>query len=120
MPMRQLLREDLLEIHRQQVDQFGGQHGVRDWEVLDRVVRYSASEQTAAGQAATLLTEIIGGHPFHSGNKRCGANAALVALLMNGHAPLCSPEQLVILIHALDMRELDRGGVEEFFLGYMD
>lgn len=113
--MKQLSREDLLEIHRQQVDLYGGEHGVRDWESLDRVVRHAAAEPSPASQAATLLTEIIGGHPFHAGNKRCGANAALVALLMNGSSPACSPEQLVILIHALDMREIDRAGVERFF-----
>jgi death-on-curing protein len=120
MALRQLSREDLLEIHRQQVDQYGGQHGVRDWTALDRVVHYAATERTPASQAATLLTEIIGGHPFHSGNKRCGANAALVAMLMNGRAPLCSPEQLVILIHALDMREIDREGVERFFADHSE
>jgi prophage maintenance system killer protein len=84
------------------------------------VVRYAAMEREPAWQAATLLTEIVGCHPFHSGNKRCGANAALVALLINGHAPACSPEQLVILIHALDMREIDREGVARFFLEYLD
>lgn len=93
---------------------------MRNWEALDRVIDYTAIERTAAGQAATLLTEIIGGSPFHSGNKRCGANAALVALLLNGYAPAFSAEQLVILIHALDMREIDREGVIHFFAEHIE
>jgi death on curing protein len=115
MRLKQLSREDLVEIHRQQVEQFGGQHGVRDWQALDGAIYEASLETSAPGQAAALLTEIIAGHPFHAANKRCAANAALVTLLLNGQEPACTPEQLVILIHALDLREIDRRGVMRFF-----
>ena len=114
----ELSREDLLELHRQQIEQFGGQHGVRDWRALDRVIAYIAAARNPIDQATLLLTEIIAGSPFHDGNKRCAANAALVGLLMNGRKPHCSPEQVVILLHALEMREIDREGVAEFFSAY--
>lgn len=113
--MRELSREDLVELHREQIEQFGGQHGVRDWRALDRVIAYLAAAHTPVDQATLLLTEIVAASPFHDGNKRCAAHAALVALLMNGRQPNCSPEQLVILLHALEMREMDRAAVAAFF-----
>lgn len=116
----ELSREDLLELHRQQIEQFGGQHGVRDWSALDRVIAYIAAARDPIDQATLLLTEISAGSPFHDGNKRCAAHAALVALLMNGRQPNCSPEQIVILLHALDMREIDYAGVTEFFASHCD
>jgi len=109
-----MTREDLIELHRQQVEQFGGQHGVRDWQSLDRVIARAAQAREGVPQAAVLLTEIIAWQPFLDANKRCALNAALVALCLSGRRPSCSVEQAVILIHAIEMREIDFEGVELF------
>jgi len=82
---------EALEIHRDQVERYGGDPGVRDLALLE-----SALAVPAAGfggvrlhadlyeMAAAYLFHIVRNHPFVDGNKRVGAVAALVFLSMNG------------------------------------
>lgn len=83
--------EDVLTLHADQVDLYGGEHGVRDLELLDSAV---AQPQASFGgaflhefpseMAAAYLYHIVQNHPFLDGNKRAGAVAALVFLDING------------------------------------
>jgi len=82
--------EDVLELHANQVDLYGGEHGVRDMGLLE-----SAAAQAQAGfggeylhtgifeMASAYLFHIVQNHPFIDGNKRAGAVAALVFLDIN-------------------------------------
>jgi death-on-curing protein len=97
---------EVLEIHRDQIERYGGHAGLRDLGLLQ-----SALAMPAAGfggrylhgdlveMAAAYLFHIVQNHPFIDGNKRTGAVAAIVFLTLNGielqadEAPL---EQLVI------------------------
>ena len=86
-----LTAEDALYIHANQIDQYGGDHGVRDPGLLESAV---AQPQAAFGgsylhefpfeMAAVLMYHIVQNHPFMDGNKRTGAAAALVFLDLNG------------------------------------
>lgn len=83
--------EDILTIHTDQVNLYGGQHGVRDMGLLE-----SAAAQARASfagkflhadildMAAAYLFHIVQNHPFLDGNKRTGLVAALVFLDLNG------------------------------------
>ncbi len=83
--------EDVLILHADQVDLYGGDHGVRDLGLLESAV---AQPQAAFGgqvlhefpfeMAAAYLFHIVQNHPFLDGNKRTGAVAALVFLDLNG------------------------------------
>ena len=86
-----LSTEDVLILHANQVDLYGGEHGVRELGLLDSAV---AQPRASFGgnflhafpfeMAAAYLYHIVQNHPFFDGNKRTGAVAALVFLDFNG------------------------------------
>ena len=83
--------EDVIEIHADQIQRYGGSLGIRDVELLQ-----SALGMPEAGfgdqylyadlfeMAAAYLYHIVQNHPFLDGNKRTGAMAAFVFLKLNG------------------------------------
>ena len=83
--------EDVLLLHGNQVDLYGGSHGVRDLNLLESAI---AQPQATFGSdllhgdlfemAATYLFHIVKNHPFVDGNKRTGVVAALAFLDLNG------------------------------------
>ncbi|MEE4608856.1 MAG: type II toxin-antitoxin system death-on-curing family toxin [Desulfobacteraceae bacterium] len=83
---------EVLEIHRDQTTRYGGASGIRDINLLKSALGMPPA--TYAGQylhtdtcemAAAYLFHIVQNHPFMDGNKRVGAVAALVFLLLNGY-----------------------------------
>ncbi|HET6427705.1 MAG TPA: type II toxin-antitoxin system death-on-curing family toxin [Phycisphaerae bacterium] len=82
---------DVLLLHSDQIERYGGRHGVRDVALLESAV--AQAQATFGGEhlhgdvfemAATYLFHIVKNHPFLDGNKRTGAVAALVFLDLNG------------------------------------
>lgn len=81
---------EIIEIHRDQLDRYGGTSGIRDMGLL-----LSAAAMPKAGiadrylhedifeMAAAYLYHIVSDHPFIDGNKRTGAVAAPVFLALN-------------------------------------
>jgi len=86
-----LTLDDVLLLHRDQVDLYGGEHGVRDLGLLQSAI---AMPQASFGgeplhkdlfeMAAAYLFHIVKNHPFLDGNKRTGTVAALAFLDLNG------------------------------------
>jgi len=83
--------DEVVEIHRDQIERYGGRPGIRDIELLQSAVAMSAAGYSAGylhsdiyEMAAAYLFHIIRNHPFVDGNKRTGAAAAVVFLMMNG------------------------------------
>lgn len=82
---------DVLSIHADQMDLYGGGHGVRDMGLLESAV---AQPQASFGgqyahagifeMAAAYMFHIVQNHPFLDGNKRAGLVAAVVFLDING------------------------------------
>jgi death on curing protein len=86
----------LLMIHAQQVERYGGAHGILDPNVvrsaLARPINRWAYDQNAdlADLAASYLVGFARSQGFRDGNKRTGLATALVFLRLNGrvlHAP---------------------------------
>jgi len=86
-----LVVEDVLYLHTNQIDLYGGDHGVRDINLLESAV---AQPQATFGgnplhafpfeMAAAYMFHIVQNHPFVDGNKRTGVVAALTFLDLNG------------------------------------
>jgi len=114
--------EDVLTLHSEQVELYGGDYGVRDMDLLESAVaqpqggidgEYFHSELFE--MAAAYMFHIVRNHPFYDGNKRTGAVAALVFLDLNGvtiHAPKGSIYDLTISV-ATDQAGKDE--ITEFF-----
>ncbi len=83
--------DEVIEIHSDQIKRYGGRAGIRDIALLKSAVVMPAAG--AGGDyfhadiyemAAAYLFHIVRNHPFMDGNKRTGAVASLVFLMMNG------------------------------------
>jgi death-on-curing protein len=86
-----LVIEDVLALHRQQLDLFGGGDGLRDHGLLASAI--AQPQATFDGtplhdglfaMATAYLFHIVSNHPFVDGNKRTGLLAALTFLQLNG------------------------------------
>jgi death-on-curing protein len=89
------------DLHRMQIRQYGGIHGLRDSGALEAAV--SRPAMTYGGEdlypdvpakAAALLHSIVIRHPFVDGNKRTGAHAALVFIRVNGWRSRITEQEL--------------------------
>jgi death-on-curing protein len=78
---------EVLQIHHQLIDHYGGTHRVRDKELLESAVfrpqigYYSNIPE----EAAALLESLANNHAFLDGNKRVAFAAAHTFLLVNGY-----------------------------------
>lgn len=85
-----ITEEILFVLHAQQVERYGGSHGVLDENVilgaLHRPINRWAYDQPVdfADLAAVYLVAFAGTQGFNDGNKRTGLACALVFLEMNG------------------------------------
>lgn len=83
--------DEVLEIHRTQLAEFGGAEGIRDPGLLESALAQPRAtfegrflHDDLFSQAAAYLFHISGNHPFVDGNKRTALLAALVFLDLNG------------------------------------
>ena len=86
------LCEDVLEMHLDQIQRYGGDPGIRDQALLESAL--ATPQATFGGEflhqdlfamAGAYLFHIAKNHPFIDGNKRTASVAALVFLEFNGY-----------------------------------
>ncbi len=99
---------DVLSIHRDQLERYGGAPGIRDAGLLEAAV-----EQARAGfggeylhrdlpeMAAASLYHLVRNHPFVDGNESAGAVAALVFLDLNGVRVDMDEDELAELVEGV-------------------
>lgn len=99
--MSHLTAEEILRLHFQVIEDYGGSHGVRDEERIHSVVVApqqkvfdSEQHQSVYEIAAVYARTIIGDHPFSDGNKRTGTVVTGVFLLRNNIKLVCSNQEL--------------------------
>jgi death-on-curing protein len=78
---------EVLQIHHQQIDNYGGAHGLRDTGLLESAVfrPQIGYYNTIAEETAALMESLANNHPFLDGNKRAAFAAAHIFLLINGY-----------------------------------
>lgn len=76
----------VLAMHREQVEAFGGAHGVRDQGLLEAALARPQSGYYAdiIEQAAALWESLAQNHPFVDGNKRVAFDVTDAFLRVNG------------------------------------
>ena len=100
---RWLTETMLLAIHAQQIERYGGAHGVLDENVvrsaLARPLQCWAYDDDAdlAAYAAAYLVGFARSQGFNDGNKRTGLACALVFLHLNGQDLHVPPKELYAL-----------------------
>ena len=100
--MIRLNKEQILLLHADLINKFGGSHGIRDEGLLESAL--NAPFQSFGGRdfypsivskAARLGYGLIQNHPFMDGNKRIGAHTMLALLSLNRVEFSCSNEELI-------------------------
>jgi len=114
--------QDVLLLQADQIEQYGGEHGVRDMGLLESAV--AQARATFGGEflhanvfemAAAYLFHIVKNHPFVDGNKRAGAVAALTFLVLNDikvYAPKGSLSDLTLTVAT---GQIGKTEIAEFF-----
>ena len=106
--MKQLTKRQVLLLHEQLLQEFGGTAGIRDDGLLESAL--AAPFQTFGGQslypsvqakAAQLGFGLVCNHPFVDGNKRIGAHVMLVFLALNGIELSYTQQELIDIICAV-------------------
>lgn len=99
--MNYLTLEEILRLHFQIIEDFGGSHGVRDEGRLKSVE--AAPQQVVFGQeqyetvfekAAVYIRNIVADHPFVDGNKRTAITSGGIFLARNKHELTADPKEL--------------------------
>ena len=77
---------EVLQIHDQQIDDYGGVHGIRDTALLESAVfrPQIGYYNSIPEQAVALMESLANNHPFLDGNKRVAFAAAHTFLVVNG------------------------------------
>jgi death-on-curing protein len=119
--MRFLSLSEVLEIHSDQIARYGGMPGVRDLGLLQSALAMPSA--TFGGQflhedvyamAAAYLFHLVQNHPFCDGNKRVGAVAALVFLLLNGRDFRAPEDDLAKMVLQVACGKADKAAVTRF------
>ena len=107
--------DEVLEIHEQQIERYGGSAGLRDPAGLESAV--ATPQATFGGEflhtsipamAAAYLFHLCQNHAFIDGNKRVGANSAITFLLMNNWDATFGEEELVDLVLSVASGRLNK------------
>ena len=78
--------EDILAIHADQIERYGGAEGIRDPGLLEAALfrPQTGYYPTLIDEAAALWESLSQSHPFLDGNKRTAFAATYVFLAING------------------------------------
>lgn len=97
--------DQVLKLHQVLIKEFGGEYGIRDYNLLD--LSLNSSFQTFNGEdlyqgplkkIIHVSYSLIKNHPFVDGNKRIGAHLLLVLLELNGYSINYEQEELIAII----------------------
>jgi death-on-curing protein len=117
-----LTLEEVVTLHQRLVDEFGGASGIRDHGMLQAALAVPAAafggtylHSTLAEMGAAYLFHLVMNHPFLDGNKRIGAAAARVFLIMNGARFDPDETEYGDMVLSLAAGKLDKADVIAFF-----
>src|SRR5271155_648241 len=94
---------EVLAMHVDQIERYGGSHGVRDPGLLESALFRPQTGYYAdlIEEAAALWESLAQNHPFVDGNKRTAFAAMYTFLAINGVLLYAEPEQTYDFINGL-------------------
>jgi death on curing protein len=121
MPPIFLALDEVIDIHRDQLERYGGEPGIRDFGLLQSALAMPATSfggeylhATLAEMAAAYLFHIVMNHPFVDGNKRTGTVAAIVFLELNGLSLNTDEDELADFVLDVAQGKVDKTGIAAF------
>ena len=122
-----LSKEQILVLHEQLIEETGGSSGLKDEGLLESAL--ASPFQSFDGKdlfpsvyqkAARLGFGLASNHAFIDGNKRIGAHAMLVFLLLNGVEIEYSQEELIYLFLGIANGEKDYPNVLNWIVSHLN
>ena len=117
-----LSKEQILLLHEQLIQCYGGSHGIRDEGLLDSAIHapfqsFDGHEffPTIIDKAVRLCFGLIQNHPFCDGNKRIAAMALLTTLDLNHMGLHANSRELADIILQIATDKVD----DEIFLHWV-
>ena len=113
---------EVIEIHRDQIERYGGDPGIRDLGLLQSAMamptavfggRYLYTD--LCEMAAAYLFHITQNHQFIDGNKRTGAVVSLVFLSLNDVELEADEEEFERVVLGVAEGKIDKASVADFF-----
>ena len=94
---------EVLAIHTDQIERYGGSHGVRDSGLLEAALYRPQTGYYAdlIEEAAALWESLSQNHPFVDGNKRTAFAATYTFLAINGARLTTGAEETYVFVAAL-------------------
>ncbi|HUB81865.1 MAG TPA: type II toxin-antitoxin system death-on-curing family toxin [Bryobacteraceae bacterium] len=94
---------EVLAIHSDQIERYGGGHGVRDHGLLEAALFRPQTGYYAdlIEEAAALWESLSQNHPFLDGNKRAGFAVAYTFLAINGLRLTAGADQICAFLASL-------------------
>ena len=113
---------EIVRIHQDQIERYGGDPGIRDLNLLASAVAVPRAgtedgylHDDVCQMAAAYLLHIVRNHPFVDGNKRTGAVAAIVFLHLNGLRLEADEAGLETLVRGVAEDRTGKDDIAEFF-----
>ncbi len=114
--------DEIIEIHNDQIKRYGGLPGIRDIDLLKSAIAMPAAgfgrdylHMDGYEMASAYLFHIVRNHPFIDGNKRTGAVASVVFLLMNGVEVHANDDSFEKMVLSVAEGKMDKATVARFF-----
>ncbi len=114
--MHYLSYNEVIVLHAQLIDRFGGSHGVRDRGAIESALAQPSASfggedlyPSLLDKAAALCFSLVQNHPFVDGNKRIGYAVMRIFLELNGTTILASQDEKEEVILRLASGTLKRG-----------
>ena len=108
---------EVLQIHHQLIENYGGAHGLRHKGLLESAVfrPQIGYYNSIAEEAAALMESLANNHPFLDGNKRIAFAAAHTFLLVNGYdLEVRPPAAYDFMMHSIARGEFRFGPILEW------
>ena len=114
--------DEVIEIHHDQIKRYAGHPGIGDVGILKSTIAMPAAtfdgnylHADIYEMAAAYLFHIVRNHPFIDGNKRTGAVASVVFLMMNGIDLQADENDLEKVVILTAEGKMDKAAIAGFF-----
>jgi death-on-curing protein len=113
--------EDVLELHEDQINRYGGSAGIRDIGLLLSAIEMPKASfggqflhEDLYAMSAAYLFHIVQNHPFIDGNKRAGLAAVIAFMGLNNLKVKADNDTLTDLVLSVAQGNADKGAIAKF------
>lgn len=113
---------EVIEIHRDQIERYGGMPGLRDSRLLQSALAMPAAtfggrylHESLHEMAAAYLFHVVQNHPFVDGNKRTGVVSAMIFMSLNGQKFGAGEQELETIVLEVAQGNVGKDALTAFF-----